>query len=230
MHLKSGDDPVAAVNQLASQGVSLVVADLPADALLKAADAGKAHGTLFFNAAAPDDRLREEDCRANVMHTAPTRAMLADALAQYLIWKKWKRWLLVVGPHESDKLYADAIKRAAKRFGGKIVEERAFKDTGGARRTDGGYEQIQQQIPIFTQEAPSYDVLVVADEATCSATTCPIAPGTRAPSPAPPGLVPTSWHRRHELWGGDPVAEPLQHAVQAADDAPSTTSLDSRRA
>ncbi|HEX5508233.1 MAG TPA: ABC transporter substrate-binding protein, partial [Pseudolabrys sp.] len=109
VHLKPGDDPAAAVEQLAKEDVSLVVTDLPADALLKAADAGKAHGTLFFNAAAPDDRLRQKDCRANVIHTAPSRAMLADGLGQYLVWKKWTRWFLVVGSHKRDQLYADAL-------------------------------------------------------------------------------------------------------------------------
>ena len=64
-----------------------------------------------------DDRLREQDCRANVIHTAPTRSMLADGLAQYLVWKQWRKWLLVVGSHDDDKLFADALRRAAKRFG-----------------------------------------------------------------------------------------------------------------
>ena len=41
LHLKPDADPAAAMAQLADQGVSLVVADLPADALLKAADAGR---------------------------------------------------------------------------------------------------------------------------------------------------------------------------------------------
>src|SRR5262249_34583700 len=100
--LKDGEDPAAAVATLAGRGVSLMIADLPADALLKAADAG--HNLLFFNAGATDDRLREEACRANVIHTAPTRSMLADGLAQYLVWKKWRKWLLVVGSHDADKL------------------------------------------------------------------------------------------------------------------------------
>jgi hypothetical protein len=49
---------------------------------------------VFFNAGAIDDRLREEDCRHNVIHTPPTRSMLADGLAQYLVVKRWRRWLL----------------------------------------------------------------------------------------------------------------------------------------
>ena len=53
---------------------------------------------------------------------------------------------------------------AATRFGAKIVDERIFEDTGGARRTDSGVALIQRQIPVFTQQAPAYDVLVAADE------------------------------------------------------------------
>ncbi len=202
VHLKKDADAVAAVQQLASQHVSLVITDLPADVLLKAADAGKAHGMLFFNAAATDDRLRQQDCRANVVHAAPSRAMLADGLAQYLVWKKWVRWLLVTGSHKRDQLYAEAIKRAAQRFGAKIVQQRVFKDTGGARRSDSGVVQIQQQIPVFTQEAPDYDVLVAADESQVFANYLPYRTWDARPVAGSAGLVPTSWDASNYLWGG----------------------------
>ena len=202
LHLKAGDDPAMAVAELARQGISLIVVDLPADDLLKAAEAGKAHRILFFNAAATDDRLRQKDCRANVVHTAPSRAMLADGLAQYLVWKKWVRWFLVVGSHERDKLFAAALTRAANRFGAKIVQQREFKDTGGARRTDSGVVQIQQQMPVFTQEAPSYDVLVVADESEVFANNLPYRTWDPRPVAGSAGLVPTSWDASNSLWGG----------------------------
>ena len=119
-----GDDPVAAMNALADQGASFIVTSLDADRLLKVADAGQARGETLINASAPDERLREQDCRANVIHVAPTRSMLADALAQYLIWKKWDKWVLLRGSHEKDELFADALRHAATRFGARIVEER----------------------------------------------------------------------------------------------------------
>ena len=202
MHLKTGDDPAAAVRQLASQDVSLIIADLPADELLKAADAGKANRILFFNVAATDDRLRQKDCRGNIIHTAPSRAMLADGLAQYLVWKKWVRWFLVVGSHEHDQLFAAALTRAATRFGAKIVQQREFKDTGGARRTDSGVAQIQQQMPVFTQEVPNYDVLVVADESEVFANNLPYRTWDPRPVAGSAGLVPTSWDASNDLWGG----------------------------
>ena len=134
VRLKDGDDVAKVATALADR-TGFIIADLPAEALLKAADALRDRKTVLLNAGAIDDRLREQDCRANVIHIAPTRSMLADALAQYLVWKQWKRWLLVVGSHEADKLYADALRRAATRFGAKIVQERVFEDSGGARRS-----------------------------------------------------------------------------------------------
>jgi len=201
VRLKETDDPAAAVTALAARGISIVIADLPPDALLKAAGAGR--DLLFFNVGATDDRLREEDCRANVIHTAPTRSMLADGLAQYLVWKKWRRWLLVTGSHPNDKLYAEALRRAATRFGAKIVQERVFEDTGGARRTDSGIVQIQRQMPLFTQSAPDYDVLVAADESEVFANYLPYRTWDPRPVAGSAGLVPKSWDPAHDQWGAN---------------------------
>jgi ABC transporter substrate binding protein (PQQ-dependent alcohol dehydrogenase system) len=201
IRLKGDDDPVKAALALADRNVSFVIADLPAEALLKAADAVRDRGTVLLNAGAIDDRLREEDCRANVIHTAPTRSMLADALAQYLVWKQWKRWLLVAGSHPQDKLFADALRRSATRFGAKIVQERTFEDTGGARHTDSGVTLIQRQIPVFTQQAPSYDVLVAADESEVFGSYLPYRTWDARPVAGSAGLVPTSWDPAQDQWG-----------------------------
>lgn len=199
--LKPGDDVAAAVNGVADEGAGFIVAAIDGEALLKAADAAKARGVVVFNAAAPDERLREEDCRANVIHVAPSRAMLADGLAQYLVWKKWRKWLLVVGSHDKDKLFAEALRHAAARFGAKIVEEREFKDTGGARRTDSGIVEIQRQMPLFTQGAPEHDVLVAADESEVFAGYLPYRAWDSRPVAGSAGLVPTSWDAAFDQWG-----------------------------
>jgi ABC transporter substrate binding protein (PQQ-dependent alcohol dehydrogenase system) len=197
---KDGEDVAAAVNELAAN-TGFILADLPADALLKAADALRGRDAILLNVGATDDRLREQDCRANVVHIAPTRSMLADGLAQYLVWKQWKRWLLVVGSHDNDRLYADAIRRAASRFGAKIVEERTFEDTGGARRTDSGVTLIQRQMPVFTQKAPAYDVLVAADESEVFASYLPYRTWDPRPVAGSAGLKPTSWDPTQDQWG-----------------------------
>ena len=199
--LGENDDPVAAMTALADQGVSFIVTSLDADRLLKAADAGKPRGMTFINAYALDERLREQDCRANVFHVAPTRSMLADALAQYLVWKKWRKWLLITGSHDNDKLFADALRHAATRFGGKIVEERTFKDTGGARRTDSGVTEIQQQMPMVTQGAVDHDVLLAADESEVFAGYLPYRTWDPRLVAGSAGLVPTTWDAAFDQWG-----------------------------
>ncbi|WP_291624807.1 ABC transporter substrate-binding protein, partial [Bradyrhizobium sp.] len=198
--VKDGEDPVQAATALADNN-GFIIADLPADALLKVSDALRERGTLLFNVGALDERLREADCRANVIHTAPTRAMLADALAQYLVWKKWSRWLLVVGSRDEDKLFADALRRAAARFGAKIVQERTFEDKGGARRTDSGVTLIQRQMPVFTQQAPAYDVLVAADESEVFGAYLPYRTWDPRPVAGSAGLVPRSWDAAQDQWG-----------------------------
>jgi ABC transporter substrate binding protein (PQQ-dependent alcohol dehydrogenase system) len=201
VRVKEETDPTDIVLQLAGHGSSFFIVDLPADRLLKAVEAGR--GLVFFNAGAIDDRLREEDCRADVIHTAPTRSMLADGLAQYLVFKRWLRWLLVVGSHDADKLFAGALRRAAGRFGAKIVEERVFEDTGGARRTDSGLVQIQRQIPLFTQGASAHDVLVAADESEVFASYLPYRTRDPRPVAGSAGLVPKSWDPAHDQWGAN---------------------------
>lgn len=190
-----------ALGKFAAEGIRFVVADLPADALLAVADAAAKDSILVFNAGAADDALRQEECRANVIHVAPSRSMLADALAQYLVVKKWTRWFLIVGSHDADKEYAEDIKRSAQRFGAKIVEEREFKDTGGARTTDSGLAQVEAQMAVFTQSAPEHHVVVVADESQVFGPYVPFHTWSPAPVAGTDGLRPSSWSPAHDQWG-----------------------------
>jgi len=198
--LKPGEDVVAAGTALADH-VGFIVADLDADELLALADRLAERGTVLFNVGALDERLREADCRSNIIHVAPSRAMLADALAQYLVWKQWKRWFLVVGSHERDKLFAAALRRAASRFGARIVTERVFEDQGGARRTDSGVALIQRQMPVFTQDAPAYDVLVAADESEVFAAYLPYRSWDPRPVAGSAGLMARSWDGAQDQFG-----------------------------
>jgi len=198
---KAARDLISEVTKRTESGAGFIVADASAETVLALADALRGRDALVLNAGAADDRLREADCRGNVVHTAPSRAMLADGLAQYLVWKQWRRWFLVRGTGQGDEAFAEALQRAAKRFGGKIVEERTFKVEAGSRRADGGHEQIQQQIPTFTQNAPAYDVLLVADEADQFGEYFPYRTWDARPVAGTQGLVPTSWHPALEQWG-----------------------------
>ena len=67
------------------------------------------------------------------------------------------------GPAEGDKKYADAIRRTAKRYNAKIVEDKPWTFETGNRRTDSGAVNERDAIQGFTQVS-DYDILIVADE------------------------------------------------------------------
>jgi ABC transporter substrate binding protein (PQQ-dependent alcohol dehydrogenase system) len=192
---------VAEIKQRVDAGAAFIVADVSPPTLIALADALKGKDALILNAGSSDDRLREQDCRPNVVHTAPARAMLADALAQYLVWKRWSRWFLVHGTAPDDAAFAEAMRRAAKRFAAKIAEERPFKYEVGSRRADGGHEQVQEQIPALTRNAPAHDVVVVADESGLFGEYLPYRTADPRPVAGTQGLIPTSWHPALEQWG-----------------------------
>jgi ABC transporter substrate binding protein (PQQ-dependent alcohol dehydrogenase system) len=205
VEVKPDADVAAVFKEMVAKGERYVLADLSPDQLLAIADIGRDAGVIVFNVGATDDRLREADCRKNVFHTAPTRSMLADGLAQYLIWKQWPRWALISGSHDKDKLFAEALKRAATRFGGQIVAEKVFEDTGTARRTDSGVVQIQRQMPVFTQDLPDHDVVLVADESEVFGTYVPFRTWIPRPVAGTAGLMPSAWHPASEQWGGTQI-------------------------
>lgn len=194
------DTVEAEMQKLLDAGVPYIVTMADAETTVRLAGmAGDA--ALVFNATAPDDSLRGKDCRANLLHVAPSDAMIADALAQYLVWKKWGDWFLIEGSHPQDQALAAAYRRAADKFGAKIVEARVYEDTGGARRTDSGHVQVQKQMPVFTQRAPAHDVVVAADHAGVFADWLPYHTWDARPVAGSAGLVPESWNPAHEAWG-----------------------------
>ncbi|MFL5333813.1 MAG: ABC transporter substrate-binding protein [Geminicoccaceae bacterium] len=195
-------DLVAAFRAGLAKGARLFVADLREPDLLAVAPVADEAGAILFSVRASDDELRTDRCFRSVFHTALSRSMKADALAQYLVWKRWQRWFLIQGSHPEDGLLADAYRRAATKFGAKIVAEKVYQDTGGARRTDTGHVQIQSQMPVFTQDAGDYDVIVAADEADVFAEYLPYHTWDPRPVTGTAGLMPVNWSRVHEQWGG----------------------------
>ena len=194
------DGLVARARTLRAQGVVYVVVVGDGAAVAAVADA-LGPQVLVVNAAAPDIALRDAGCRPNLFHVAPSRAMLADALAQFLMWKKWSRWVLIEGSHDRDKALAAAFRGAAKKFGAKIVEQRVFEDTGGARRADTGHVLVQRQMPVFTRNMASHDVVVAADEVGIFAAYLPYQTSAPRPVAGSAGLRPQSFHPGHEAWG-----------------------------
>jgi ABC transporter substrate binding protein (PQQ-dependent alcohol dehydrogenase system) len=191
---------VAAARDMLAAGQRLIVADLPAKLLLAIADLPEARGAVVLDATASDDELRGAECRPRVLHLLPSRAMLADALMQFLAVKRWRNLLLVAGPHDEDRAFADALRRSARKFQLRIAADRPWTYQAGAQRTDTGHVSIGAEVARFTQGL-SYDVLVVVD--TANEFGDDIAYRTTDPRPVvgTHGLVPAAWARPFEQWG-----------------------------
>lgn len=196
--LAEGDDPVAAAKTLVDGGVRLIAVNLPAPELLAVADAVKPQGAVVFNVGAGDDALRGADCRANVFHVAPSRAMLADALAQFLAVKRWNRLLLVVGPQPADVAYAEAVKHAARKFGLKIVAEKPWTFGPLARERA---DSIARSDALVLTRGIDADVLVVADEANDFGNYIPFRTAEPRLVVGTQGLTAGTWHPAQDAWG-----------------------------
>ena len=200
--LSANGDVVAKAKEIMSKGDALIVADLEAKDLLAVADLPEAKSSVIFNIRLSDDGLRGEQCRSNIFHIAPSNAMRADALAQYLIWKKWPKRFVLKGVAPSDQDYDAAVERAAGRFGGKIVEERKYKFDAANPRTDSGHQQIQTQMPEVTQGAPEHDVVWVVDTTERFGEYVPYRDYDPRPVVGTQGLIAVAWHRSYEQYAG----------------------------
>ena len=175
-----------------ADGLRLFVVNAPAATLRQLATAMP--DSLLINAGSADDALRSQNCMANVLHTLPSRSMLADALGQFLAVRRWNRWMLIVGPTEDDQAYADALRRAAKRFGHRIVVEKPWSFDNDQRRS------AQAEMPLFTQGA-EYDVVLVADERGDFGEYVPYHTWLPRPVAGTQGLTATGWHKTVETYG-----------------------------
>lgn len=194
------DGVVEAARAQLAAGRRLIIADMPAAALLRVADLPEARGALILNATAEDDRLRGADCRRNTLHMLPSHAMLADGLMQFLAVKRWRNIMLAVGPDPDDQAYAEAFRRAARKFGLRIVADKPWTLDPGAQRTDTGHVSIAAEAARFTQGV-SYDVLVVVDTAGNFGDDLAFRTTDPRPVAGTQGVVPTAWARPFEQWG-----------------------------
>lgn len=192
------DAAVAAGKDLAGRGIKYLVLALPAAEVLAVADALKAQGVTVFNTAAPDDSLRGAECRANVFHVVPSRAMQTDALAQFFTLMRWRKMFLIVGPNDADRLYADAFRNSAKKFSLKLTAEKPW--TFGPLARARGDTPTRAEAMVFTRGL-DYDLAVVADEANDWGDYVSFRTVDPRPVAGTQGLIATTWHPTLETWG-----------------------------
>jgi len=150
------DELVSTAEAMLARGIRFIILDLPAPEIASVSGALAGRDVLLFNIRAAADSLRGTDCRPNLLHIAPSDAMRADAVGQFLALRRWRDVLVLVGPLAADKAMAAAFRRTAARYGLKIEDERAFVLSNDPR-------QREQNNPLLLTQGSDHDVVFVAD-------------------------------------------------------------------
>ena len=207
-----GGDVLAAARAALAASPFLVL-DAPDATILAVADLPEAQGALIFDIASGSDALREADCRANVLHTAPTRSMRSDALMQFLQSRRWTDLAMIAGTYDDDVDYAEALRASAEKFNLRLRGEKTWAFDADMRRS------AAQELPIFLQDLPDHDILLVADETDDFARYVAYNGWTPRPVAGSEGLTPVGWSPVMEQWGAAQLQERFEDG-SARDMAP----------
>lgn len=192
----------AAAARAEKAGAAALVADLPAAWLGGVADAVR---LPVINASAQDDSLRGPGCRRNLLHTALSERMKADALAQALVARRWSRVLLLVGPQPVDQERGAVVQAALKRYGLKLMAVRPFKLSADPRERDLANPRLLT--------AGDHDTVWVVDSDGEFAQTLPYRTALPRPVVGDAGLLALAWSPRYERFGAPQVTRRLSKAA-----------------
>ena len=177
------------------RGKAIFILDAPSHLLKEINLWAQNKNILLFNISEFSDNLRNSQCLNSILHTSPSNAMKSDALAQWLLYRRLNKVLLIRGKKPADITLANSFKRSAKRYGLKIISEKTWDFNTDLRRS------AQQEIPLFTQTSKEYDVVYVADQAKDFAEYIPFNTYLPRPVVGSAGLEALSWHKVIEQWG-----------------------------
>lgn len=188
-------DFLPAVRAALADGARLLVVKAPPADLLALADLPEAAEALIFNTTASDDALRGPECRPNTLHTTPSLAMRADALSQFALKKRWTDLVMVRGPNPEDAAFAEAIRASLTKFGITLKAEKQWAFDANMRRV------ASAEIPLFTQDLPDHDMLIVADERGDFGRYIAYNSWVPRPLAGSEGIMPKGWSGVVEQWG-----------------------------
>ncbi len=195
----------AAATRFDKAGTSAVLADLPAAWLLAVADATK---QPVLNLGRSEDSLRQADCRRNLWHLPPSERMRADAMAQFLVSRRWHNVLLLTGPSTLDAERSATVQAAIKRYGLKLAGVRPFKVSADPRERD-----LANPLLLTGLAAGSYDVVWVVDADGEFAMSLPYQTALPRPVVGDGGLVPLAWSAKFDRYGAPQVTRRLTKAA-----------------
>ena len=186
---------LAALDRLQREkNIHLFLLDAPDDLVAKLGAATRGKDVLLFNISASGNELRNKECQPQLLHVVPSLAMQTDAMAQYLVARKWREILVLQGPLPADAELVGAFERSARRFGLKITDNRKFVVGNDPRNRD------QNNLALLTTGV-DYDVVYVADTDGEFGRYIPYATQKPRPVVGTAGLAAVGWDWSWERYG-----------------------------
>ena len=187
----------------AIRSTALTILDLPRPEFIEAAKILDQKGQTIVNVRHPDTDLRDTLCLPSLFHTIPSERMYFDALGQFLIYRGWRKVLIVHGPTEKDKVRTKILERSLKKFGADISDLREFTLSHHPDDRD-------KNKPEFLTGGASYDVVAVIDSARDFGRYIQFSTRRARPVVGDVGLTPVGWHRALERYGAPQLNERYQ--------------------
>jgi ABC transporter substrate binding protein (PQQ-dependent alcohol dehydrogenase system) len=138
VNVRSAADVRAALGRLEQAGTAAVLIDLPAAWITPLWTGGATLATrmALFNIGSADDALRGAACHPALFHTLPAERMRSDAIAQFLVTRRFSRVLVLHGSGADDAARLAVVQASIKRFGLKPTAVKAFKLSADPRERD----------------------------------------------------------------------------------------------
>lgn len=187
-------------------GVEFFLVDAAAGVLRALAAHAKGRDILIFNVSDRDNSLRATSCSANLMHTIPSRAMLTDAMAQFLVASRWSDILVLKGEFPEDAEIADSFRASAGKFGLDLVDTRDFVLGSDPR------EREKNNIALLTTGV-EYDAVFVADSLGQVGRYVPYQTAAPRPVVGSEGLVAGTWHWAWERHGAPQLNQRFERRI-----------------
>jgi len=178
----------------------LAILDLPLHVMEEVAPLTDQLQVPAFNVRHSNNRLRSSLCLEHVFHSIPSDAMYFDALVQFLIFRGWRKVLVVRGPSERDREREEALVQSLKKFGANIVDRRVFTLSHHPDDRD-------RNRPDFLTGGASYDVVAVIDSQKDYGRYLQYSTRRARPVVGDVGLSPRSWHFALERYGAPQLNE-----------------------
>ena len=204
--LEAGMEAAKAIRSLATDKHAIaIIVDLPLDETQAVAKTVADLPVALLNARHRETTLRATTCATHLFHTIPSTDMLAEALAQGLAKRNWRRVLVVASDDPEDKAVADTFLASAAKFGLSIMAVKAFAAGNDPR------DRERNNPRLITSDA-DYDVVYLADHVGDFARALPYNTALPRPVVGAAGLVATAWHPFWERQG----APQLNHRFEKA--------------